>query len=98
MRIYCAVDAALLARLQAGESVTVTAFRAETEDEEDELAALDAAADVGDAVVAAEVDAPGDVLTLQDVASIHVDLDGSGHLAWFGTQEIEAVLQLLRER
>lgn len=98
MRIYVAADVALLQRLQAGESVTATAFRAETDDEEDELAALDAAAEVGDAVVAAEVDGPDDVLTLQDVASIHVDLDGSGHLAWFATQEIDAVLTVLRER
>lgn len=93
MRIYVAVDAAQLEQLAAGERITGQAFRAETEDEEDEHAALQEAAAHGLVVVAADVDGSDDQLTLDDVASFHVDLDGTGDLAWYATQEIDAVLR-----
>ena len=35
-------------------------------------------------------------MTLAKVASFHVDLDASGDLAWFATQEVDAVLLALR--
>ena len=96
MRIYVAVDAELLQKLAAGERVSAPAFRAETEDEEDEAAALEEAAEHGRIVVAADVEGTDDV-TLEDVASLHVDLDGTGDLAWFATQEIDAVLRIVQE-
>ena len=97
MRIYVAADLTLLQALAAGGRVTGLAFRAESEDEEDELAALEAAAEHGRIVVVAEVEGSDDSLTLEDVASFHADLDGSGHLAWFATQEIDAVLRVAQE-
>ena len=96
MRIYLALDAELLAKLAAGERVSAPAFCAETEDEEDELAALEEAAEHGPAVAAADVGASDDV-TLDEIASFHVDLDGTGDLAWFATQEIDAVLRIVQE-
>lgn len=96
MRIYVAVDAELLEKLSAGERISAPAFRAETEDEEDEAAALEEAAEHGRVVVAADVEGTDDV-TLDDVASLHVDLDGTGDLAWFATQEIDAVLRIVQE-
>jgi hypothetical protein len=43
---------------------------------------------------AAELDDPDGPVTLDDIASLHVDLDDSGDLAWFATQEIAAVVEL----
>lgn len=91
-RIYVAVDAELLERLAAGERISAPAFMAETEDEEDELAALEEAAQHGPVVAAADVGDSDDV-SLEDIASFHVDLDGTGDLAWFATQEIDAVIR-----
>jgi hypothetical protein len=96
VRIYVALDADQLQQLAAGVRVTGPAFRAETEDEEDEHAALEEAASHGPVVVAADVDGSDDALTLDDVASFHVDVDGTGDLAWYATQEIEAVLNEVR--
>lgn len=97
MRIYVAVDAVLLEQLAAGQRISAPTFSAETEDEEDELAALEEAAEHGPVVAAADVDGTDDV-TLEDIASFHVDLDGTGDLAWFGTQEIDAVLREAQKR
>ncbi len=97
MRIYLAVDAELLEQLAAGRRISAPAFRAETEDEEDELAALEEAAEHGTVVAAADVTDSDDV-TLEDIAAFHVDLDGSGDLAWFATQEIDAVLREAQKR
>lgn len=97
MRIYVAVDAELLERLAAGGRISAPAFHAETEDEEDELAALEEAAKHGPVVAAADVDGSDDV-ELSDIASFHVDLDGTGHLAWFATQEIGAVIREAQKR
>lgn len=97
MRIYVAVDAELLELLAAGGRISAPAFRAESEDEEDELAALEEAAQHGTVVAAADVDGTDDV-TLEDVASFHVDLDGTGDLAWFATQEIDAVIREAQKR
>jgi hypothetical protein len=98
MRIYVALDADQLEQLSAGARVTGPAFRAETEDEEDELAALEEAASHGPVVAAAEVDGSDDALTLDNVASFHVDVDGTGDLAWYATQELGAVLREVQKR
>lgn len=96
MRIYVAIDAMLLEQLAAGARISAPAWHADTDDEEDEHAALATAAEHAAIVVAADVSGSDDGLTLEDVASFHVDLDGSGDLAWYATQEIDAVLREAR--
>lgn len=97
MRVYLAVSLDELKALAAGHAVTATAFVAASEDEEDELAALEEASENGVAVVAADLDDPDGPVTLVEAASIHVDVDGSGDLAWYATQEIDAVLHTLED-
>lgn len=97
MRVYLGLSADELASLAAGEQVTpAEAFVAASSDEEDELAALEEAAEHGVVAAAAELDDPDGPVTLDDVASLHVDLDDSGDLAWFATQEVAAVIELVR--
>ena len=96
MRIYVAADVDLLQRLRAGERVVAPAFTGDTEDEEDEYAALEEAAASSRAALAADVVASEDGFTLEQVASFHVDLDGTGDLAWFATQELDDVLAELQ--
>jgi hypothetical protein len=99
MRLYLTADAAALRSLRDGASVSLPAFAAASEDEEDEFAALAAASENGALVVVAEVDEPEDgddqTITLDDVVAMHVDVDGSGDLAWYATQEIDVVIELL---
>ena len=99
MRLYLSAGADALRALHDGASVSLPAFAAASDDEEDEFAALAAAAEGSAAVVVADVDRPDDgddqTVTLDQVAAIHVDVDGSGDLAWFATQEIDEVLRLL---
>lgn len=95
MRIYVAASVEDLRRLAAGEQITSPAFVAATGDEEDELAALEAAAEEGTVAIAADADDPDGPIGLDDVASFHLDLDGTGDLAWFARQEIDTVLQSL---
>lgn len=98
MRLYLAAGSSTLRSLRDGQSVTLPAFIAASEDEEDEFAALEAASESGAVVVVADVDEvdSGDdqTVTLEQVAALHVDVDGSGDLAWFATQEIDDVLEL----
>ena len=95
MRVYFAAALEQLRRLQDGESVTLPAFAPATEDELDEFAALSEAADAGDVAIAADVDRPDQAIALEHVASFHVDADGSGDLAWYATQELGQVVDLL---
>ena len=99
MRLYLSADAAALRSLRDGASVTLPAFAAASDDEEDEFAALAAAAEAGMVVVVADVDRPDDgddqTVSLDEVVAVHVDLDGSGDLAWYATQEIDDLLELL---
>ena len=97
MRVYLGLTRGDLVALQAGESVTpLETFVAASIDEEDELAALEEAAEHGAVAAAAELDDPDGPVRLIDIASLHVDLDDSGDLAWFATQEIAAVVEVLR--
>jgi len=97
MRVYLGLTRGDLVALQAGESVTpLEVFVAASIDEEDELAALEEAAEHGAVAAAAELDDPDGPVRLIDIASLHVDLDDSGDLAWFATQEIAAVVEVLR--
>lgn len=95
MRAYAALDAAALTRLQSGHSVQPTWVLPASEDEEDEYDALLEAAEDGPVVVAAELAAVDDPLTLAVVASFHLDADGSGDLAWYAVQELGHVIDLL---
>ena len=61
------------------------------------FAAMSAAAETGPVVVAADIEAEFQPLTLDQVAAFHVDVDGTGDLAWFATQELDQVLDLLRD-
>jgi hypothetical protein len=99
MRLYLTADAAALRSLRDGGSATLPAYVAASDDEEDEFSALAAAAETGTVVVVADVDDPDDgddqTITLDEVVAVHVDVDGSGDLAWYATQEIDVVLDLL---
>jgi hypothetical protein len=96
MRVYLGLTRDELTALAAGHPVTpAEAFVAASVDEEDELAALEEAAEHGAVAAAAELDDPDGPVTLADIASLHVDLDDSGDLAWFATQEIATVVELV---
>ena len=91
MRVYVPVERDHLIALRDGGSVEVEPYLSASTDEEDELAALETAAEDAPAVVVAEVDDPDGPVTLVDVEALHPS-DG---LAWFATQEIQAVIDLL---
>jgi hypothetical protein len=95
MRVYLAVGREELTALAAGGAISAPAFVAASEDEEDELAALEEASEHAAVVAAAEVDDADGPVTLDDVVSFHLDIDGTGDLAWYATQEIDAVLSTL---
>ncbi len=95
MRVYLAVGREELTALASGGAINAPAFVAASEDEEDELAALEEASEHAAVVAAAEVDDADGPVTLDDVVSFHLDIDGTGDLAWFATQEIDAVLSTL---
>lgn len=96
MRVYLSLSREDLLALQTGESVTpAEAFLAASVDEEDELAAVEEAAEQGAVAAAAELADPDGPVSLVDIASFHVDIDGSGDLAWYAPQELDAVLALL---
>ena len=98
MRLYLGAGVEALRSLREGASVTLPAFAAASDDEEDEFAALASAAEESLVVVVADVDHVVDddqAVTLDQVDAIHVDVDGSGDLAWFARQEIDEVLRLL---
>lgn len=95
MRVYLPVGVADLRRLADGEAIEVEGYLAASTDEEDELAALETAGDDAPAVAVAEVDDPDGPITLVDIDALHAPTDDSGDLAWFATQEIAAVIELL---
>ena len=95
MRAYVALDAEGLQRLRDGGPARGTRVVAASEDEQDEFDAMAEAAEHGPVVAAAEVEATDEVITLTEVEALHVDVDGSGDLAWYATQEVDVVLALL---
>ncbi|MBC7594142.1 MAG: hypothetical protein H7288_09420 [Kineosporiaceae bacterium] len=96
IRIYLSATLGDVEALAAGQAVTADAFMPASDDEEGEFAAFGEASQHGPVVIAADVEAGGAPVTIDDVASFHVALDDSGDLAWFATQEIDAVLLALR--
>ena len=97
MRVYLAANREALEALRRGDPLTLQPVVPDSEDEADEFAAMSAAAETGPVVVAADIEAEFQPLTLDQVAAFHVDVDGTGDLAWFATQELDQVLDLLRD-
>lgn len=95
MRIYAGVDAAALRQLVQARTLSTPRVAPDSDDEQDEYDALMTAVEDGPVVVAADVESVDDPIGLADIASLHVDVDGSGELAWFATQELEQVIALL---
>jgi len=94
MRVYVGTDEGGLRTLRDG-ALEAPAVLAESPDEEHEYQALLAAAEDGPVVVVAEIDREDHPVTLDDVVALHADVDGSGELAWFATQELDVVLRAL---
>lgn len=94
MRVWTGVDARALQTLRDGGVLGGSPVRAASDDEQDEHDALLAAAEDGPVVAVAEI-ADGADVDLDSVEAFHVDADGSGQLAWYATQELEAVLEVL---
>ena len=110
MRIYLSTTLGGLARLRDDGELPASADRyvADGEDEEQEYAALvAAAADSADllggpgrrVVVVADVADPDGVVPLRDVVAVHADpedrpadADPEDDLGWYATQEIDALL------
>ncbi len=83
-------------QLQAGQEIAVAAVVPVSDDELDEFEALSEAAEQGDVVIAADVDRADSPVSLDQVAAVHFDADGSGDLAWYAPQELDHVIGLLR--
>lgn len=95
MRIYLSAEAKDLRELRDGGSVLGVTQLPRSDDEAGEFDAMMAAVVPGCAVLVAEVESVADPVELTNVAALHVDLDGSGDLAWFAAQEIDEVIDLL---
>lgn len=99
VRVWVGVDADALWSLREGQPLGGEVVAAESDDEQHEMEALQAAAEDGPVVVVAEVaeaaDGAAADVTLADVEALHLDVDGSGSLAWYAPQEIDTVLGLL---
>jgi hypothetical protein len=96
MRVYLPAGLDALVRLREGHDVDGSAEVPASEDELDEFDALSAAAELGDVVIAADVERADSPVSRDQVASFHVDADGSGDLAWYAPQELDQVIALLR--
>ena len=95
MRIYLSADGPSLRELRDGGVMVGVAHLPDSDDEADEFDALMSAVAPGCAVLAAEVDSVTDPVRLANVAALHVDVDGSGDLAWFAPQELGEVIDLV---
>lgn len=95
MRIFLGTDVVGLRALLADEPLRAEPIVAASEDEQDEFDAMQEAAQRGPVVVAAEVDSTDVPVSLREVEAFHVDADQSGDLAWYATQEIDTVIDLL---
>ena len=95
MRAYLSADADMLRTLLGGGTIAAVVNIPAGDDEVDEFDAMAAAAASGRVVVAVDVDHAEQPVDLRHVAAFHVDVDGSGDLAWYAPQEIDQVLALL---
>jgi hypothetical protein len=96
MRVYLPAGLDALRRLRDGQDVRGDAVVPASDDELDEFDALSTAAEQGDVVIAADVDQPDAPVSLDRVASFHLDADGSGDLAWYAPQELDQAIALLQ--
>jgi len=96
MRVYLPAGLDALVQLREGQDVDLSAVVPASDDELDEFDALTTAAEVGDVVIAADVERRDAPVSLDQVASFHLDADGSGDLAWYAPQELDQVIALLR--
>jgi len=96
MRVYLPAGLDALAQLREGQDVELSAVVPASEDELDEFDALSTAAEQGDAVIAADVERADSPVGLDRVASFHLDVDGSGDLAWYAPQELDQVIAILQ--
>lgn len=96
MRVYYPAGLDALRQLRDGQDAALPAVVPVSDDELDEFVALSEAADLGDVVIAADVDGPDSAVSLDRVASFHVDADGSGDLAWYARQELDQVIEFLQ--
>jgi len=97
MRVYLPAGLDALEELRAGRVVDLAAVVPASDDELDEFDALSAAGEEqGDVVIAADVERADDPVGIDRVASFHLDVDGSGDLAWYAPQELDQVIEHLR--
>lgn len=96
-RSYVALTLQELIALRDSSIKPTHVVRAVSEDEQDEFDAMMTAAQLGPAVVAAELGADLALLDPEQVAAFHIDLDGSGDLAWFAPSEMDVVIGLLED-
>lgn len=94
-RVYLPAGPADLDRLRGGQAVSLPAVVPASDDELDEFDALSDAAAQGVVVIAADVDAVDAPLGFDQIASFHLDVDGTGDLAWYAPQELDDVIALL---
>ena len=95
MRVYLPAGVEALIQLREGRDVALAAVVPTSDDELDEFEALSEAAEQGAVVIAADVGRADSPVSLDDVASFHLDADGSGDLAWYAPQELDDVIELL---
>lgn len=96
MRVYLPAGLEALVQLRDGQAVNAGAVVPASDDELDEFDALSTAAVQDAVVIAADVEQPDSPVTLDRVASFHLDADGSGDLAWYAPQELDQVIDLLQ--
>ena len=95
MRVYLPADLEALIQLREGRDVALPVVLPASDDELDEFEALSEAAQQGAVVIAADVDRADSPVNLDQVASFHLDADGSGDLAWYAPQELDVVIDML---
>jgi len=98
VRVYLPVGLTELDLLAEGRQIEVEGYVAASTEEEDELAAVEAAAEDAPAVAVAEVDDPDGPVALTDIEALHTAVDDSGDLAWFAPSELDAVIDTVRSR
>ncbi|MCD9153571.1 hypothetical protein [Aeromicrobium duanguangcaii] len=95
VRVYAAADVQALRALADDQPVTLDYVIAASAEEEDEYDALMTAAEDGAVVVCALVETDGAPVRLDGLQALHVDIDGTGDLAWYAPQELDDVIELL---
>ena len=95
MRVYLSADLEALRQLREGRDIALPAVVPASDDELDEFEALSEAAQQGAVVIAADVDRADSPVSPDQVASFHLDADGSGDLAWYAPQELDDVIELM---